>query len=86
MDCLTVNVPVELKPFVDAHVASGQYASADDFVRALIEDAISDEDFERVENLIHEGLQTPVEEVTPQTWASLRAELRQRLSGHGKST
>jgi antitoxin ParD1/3/4 len=81
MGTFVVNLPNDLKPFVESQVAAGDYASADEFVRRLVENALTEAQADHIETLIQQGLDSgEPQEVTPETWQSLRRRLRERIA------
>lgn len=81
MGTFIVNLPDDLKPFVESQVAAGDYANADDFVRRLVENALTEAQAEHIEMLIQQGLDSgEPQEVTPETWQSLRRRLREKIA------
>ncbi|MGJ3232474.1 MAG: type II toxin-antitoxin system ParD family antitoxin [Oceanicaulis sp.] len=63
MATMNVSLPHALKSVVDERVASGEYASASDYVRDLIrKDADAKRKWAEFDRLIQEGLDSPVSE------------------------
>lgn len=77
-----VNVPESAKPFVDQEVERGGYASRGAYLAKLVEDARIREQQERLEAKLTEGLNSPAEPATEETFAEDRAEFESRLSEH----
>jgi antitoxin ParD1/3/4 len=81
MDTFAVTLPGDLKPLIDAQVASGRYASADDFVRTIIERALSETRRDADGKLavwLDEAMTEEASEWTPQDMADIRAEVLRR--------
>jgi antitoxin ParD1/3/4 len=63
MATMNVSLPHALKAIVDDRVASGEYASASDYVRDLIrKDADAKRKWAEFDSLIKEGLNSPISE------------------------
>lgn len=63
MATMNVSLPHALKAVVDERVASGEYASASDYVRDLIrKDAEAKRKWAEFDRLIQEGLDSPISE------------------------
>ena len=63
MATMNVSLPHALKAVVDERVASGEYASASDYVRDLIrKDAEAKRKWAEFDRLIQEGLDSPIGE------------------------
>lgn len=78
MPMLTISVKDSQRAFIDAAVASGRHASAEEFIGSLIQEAI--DRCERIDALIQEGIDSgPAAEFTRQDWADIRRHLRERL-------
>jgi antitoxin ParD1/3/4 len=77
MQTMNISLPDQLKDFVDTQVASGRYSSVSEYVRDLIRDDEKRKAQEKLEALLLEAIESgdPIE-MTPQTWADLRAEAR----------
>lgn len=65
MATMNVSLPQALKSVVDDRVASGEYASASDYVRDLIrKDADAKRKWAEFDRLIQEGLDSPISDKT----------------------
>lgn len=65
MATMNVSLPQALKSVVDDRVASGEYASASDYVRDLIrKDADTKRKWAEFDRLIQEGLDSPISDKT----------------------
>ena len=83
---LTVQIPDNLKAFVDAEVAAGTSASASGLVCALLREAQKRKVREKVDALLAEGLKSgePMT-VTPEYWEAKRQHMEERLGTEGQS-
>ena len=77
---LTLAIPESSRAFIDRQVEHGDYASREEYVARLIEDAQVREQQERLEAELMKGLASPVEEVTEESWVEHRRELERRLA------
>ena len=64
MTTMNISVPDEMKAFVEAQMAQEGYASASEYLRALIRDAQKRQAKQELEAKLLEGLQSPVSEMT----------------------
>lgn len=79
MERLTINLPESLKKFIDDEVASGRYADSSALIAELLEETKKQKNFERVESLIKEGIESS--EAAPWTkedWEDIRKTLHER--------
>jgi len=74
MATMNISLPEELKAFVDTQVAEHGYGSTSEYLRDLIR---KQRDIEKLRNMLLEGANSgPGEQVTPQTFKTMREELR----------
>jgi len=77
MSTIPVELPDELNKFVEAKVQRGEFASANEYIVALIDAARSKRS--EIEVALLEGLQSgPAEEWTSQEWADVRQRVIER--------
>ena len=69
MTTMNISVPDEMKAFVEAQMAQEGYASASEYLRALIRDAQKRQAKQELEAKLLEGLQSPVSEMTDADWS-----------------
>jgi antitoxin ParD1/3/4 len=81
MTTMNISVPDEMKAFVEAQMMQEGYASASEYLRALIRDAQKRRAKQELEAKLLEGLQGPTTEMTKADWASLRHEAVEGLAG-----
>jgi antitoxin ParD1/3/4 len=81
MTTMNISVPDEMKAFVEAQMTQGGYASASEYLRALIRDAQKRRAKQELEAKLLEGLQGPVSEMICNDWDSIRREARDGLAG-----
>lgn len=78
MTTMNISLPEEMKAFIDAQLAREGYASASEYLRALIRDAQRCQAKQELEAKLLEGLQSPASELTPDDWAGLRERILER--------
>lgn len=78
MTTMNISLPEEMKAFIDAQIAREGYASASEYLRALIRDAQRRQARQELEAKLLEGLQSPASELTPADWAGLRERILER--------
>jgi len=81
MTTMNISVPDEMKAFVEAQMTQEGYASASEYLRALIRDAQKRRAKQELEAKLLEGLQGPVSEMTRNDWDSIRREAMDGLTG-----
>lgn len=71
-----VTLPEAATQFVEGQIASGQFASASEYLTFLVEEARATSAKRRLDDLLDEGLNSgrPIE-FTPQWWQSRKAQL-----------
>ena len=80
MTSMNVSLPEPLRQFVEEQVQTGGYGTASEYVRGLLREAQKLKAQERLEELLLEGLSSPVSEMTAQDWQEIRQEIRERLA------
>ncbi len=81
MTTMNISLPDEMKAFVEAQMAQEGYASASEYLRALIRDAQKRRAKHELETKLLEGLHGPVVELTRGEWKSIEREAREGLVG-----
>jgi antitoxin ParD1/3/4 len=82
MTTMNISLPEEMKAFVDAQLAREGYASASEYLRALIREAQRRQAKRELEAKLREALESgPAEPMTRADWAALRREALDGLSG-----
>ena len=81
MTTMNISVPDEMKAFVEAEMAQEGYASASEYLRALIRDAQKRRARQGLEAKLLEGLQGPSVEMTRDDWDSIQREALEGLAG-----
>ena len=81
MTTMNISVPDEMKAFVEAQMAEEGYASASEYLRALIRDAQKRRAKQVLEAKLLEGLHGPAVELTRDEWKSMEREARDGLRG-----
>jgi len=77
MSMIPVELPDELQQFVESKVQQGQFASANDYIVAIVNAARSKRS--EIEAALIEGLQSgPAEEWTSQGWADIKQRVIRR--------
>ena len=78
MDDIRISLPDIEKAFVDEQVAEGDYASASDYVAALIHAQAKAKAQEKLEALLLAGLEGEDIEWTDANWDELRSRIAKR--------
>ena len=81
MATMNISLPDEMKAFVEAQMAADGYASASEYLRALIREEQKRRAKQALEAKLLEGLQGPAVEMTREDWDSIRREALEGLSG-----
>jgi antitoxin ParD1/3/4 len=82
MTTMNISVPDEMKAFVEAQMAQEGYASASEYLRALIRDAQKRRAKQALEEKFREALESgPATPMTKEDWAALRQEALDGLAG-----
>ena len=81
MATMNISLPDEMKVFVEAQMAQGGYASASEYLRALIRDAQKRRAKQELEARLLEGLQGPTVKMTRKDWDSIERAAREGLAG-----
>jgi antitoxin ParD1/3/4 len=82
MTTMNISLPDEMKVFVESQMAHEGYASASEYVRALIREAQKRQAKRELEAKFREALESgPATEMTPEDWVALRAEALEGLRG-----
>ncbi len=69
MSTMNVTLPDALRRFVEEQVVRGGYASADEYLRALVREARTRAELAQVEARLLEAVRgEPATPVTPETW------------------
>lgn len=76
MTTLNITVPEEVQAFIESQLSEGGYASASDYLLALIHDAQARQ---ALDAKLHEALDSgPDEPMTQGDWAAIRQEVHRR--------
>jgi len=82
MTTMNISLPDEMKVFVEAQMAQEGYASASEYLRALIRDAQKRRAKRELEAKFREALESgPATPMTREDWVALRAEALDGLAG-----
>jgi antitoxin ParD1/3/4 len=81
MTTMNISLPEEMKVFVEAEMAHEGYASASEYVLALIRDAQRRKARQELEAKLLEGLEGPEVEMDRADWDSIRREALEGLAG-----
>lgn len=74
MATMNISLPEEMKAFIETRMAAEGYASASEYLRALIRDAQKRQARRELEAKLLEGLEGPATEMTRADWDALRQE------------
>jgi antitoxin ParD1/3/4 len=78
---MNISLPDDMRAFVEAQLVKEGYASASEYLRALIREAQKRQARQELEAKLLEGLQGPATEMTAEDWADLRREALEGLAG-----
>lgn len=78
MTTMNISLPDEMKAFVEAQLAADGYASASEYLRALIREDQKRRAKQSLEAKLLEGLQGPAVEMTHEDWGSIMQEATER--------
>jgi antitoxin ParD1/3/4 len=82
MTTINISVPDDMKSFVESQLAREGYASASEYLRALIREAQKRQARRELEAKFREALESgPATPMTREDWDSLRAEALEGLAG-----
>jgi antitoxin ParD1/3/4 len=81
MTTMNISLPDEMKSFVEAQLAREGYASASEYLRALIREDQKRRARRELEAKLLEGLQGPAVEMTREDWEAIRREAMDGLAG-----
>jgi antitoxin ParD1/3/4 len=79
MTTMNISLPDEMKAFVEGQMAQEGYASASEYLRALIRDAQRRQAKRELEAKFREALESgPATPMTPDDWQQLERNVRER--------
>jgi antitoxin ParD1/3/4 len=79
---MNISLPDEMKAFVEEQIAVEGYASASEYLRALIREAQKRRAKQALEERFREALESgPATPMTKEDWAALRREAMEGLAG-----
>jgi antitoxin ParD1/3/4 len=81
MTTMNISLPDEMKAFVEAQMARDGFASASEYLRALIREDQKRRARRELEAKLLEGLQGPSVVITPDDWDSIEREALEGLAG-----
>jgi antitoxin ParD1/3/4 len=81
MTTMNISLPDEMKAFVEAQMARDGFASASEYLRALIREDQKRRARRELEAKLLEGLQGPSVVMTPDDWDSIEREALEGLAG-----
>jgi antitoxin ParD1/3/4 len=81
MTTMNISVPDEMKAFVEVQMAQEGYASASEYLRALIREAQKRRARQELEAKLLEGLHEPAVEMTRGDWDSIEREALEGMAG-----
>lgn len=81
MTTMNISIPDEMKAFVESQMAAEGYASASEYLRALIREAQKRRAKQELEAKLLDGLQGPAIKMTRKEWNSMEREARKGLAG-----
>jgi antitoxin ParD1/3/4 len=82
MTTMSISLPEEMKAFIEAQMTLEGFASAGEYLRALIHDAQRRQAKKALEARFQEALESgPATPMTPEDWVALRREAIEGLAG-----
>src|SRR5262245_22797691 len=82
MTTMNISLPEEMKAFIEGQMAQEGYASASEYLRALIRDAQKRRAKQALEAQFREALESgPAAPMTREDWVALRADAVEGLTG-----
>jgi antitoxin ParD1/3/4 len=81
MTTMNISLPDEMKTFVETQMAHEGYASASEYLRALIREAQKRQAKQELEAKLLEGLQGPAVVMDRDDWDSIKREAMEGLAG-----
>jgi antitoxin ParD1/3/4 len=81
MTTMNISLPDEMKAFVESQMAQDGYASASEYLRALIRDDQKRRAKQALERKLLEGLQGPAVPLDRKEWDSILQEAHDGLAG-----
>jgi antitoxin ParD1/3/4 len=81
MNIINISLHDDMKEFVEARMTADSYASADEYVQALIRADQRRQARQALEAKLLEGLQGPAIEMTGEDWDSIMLEAAERHAG-----
>jgi Arc/MetJ-type ribon-helix-helix transcriptional regulator len=80
MAVISVEVPQELREFIDANIRHGKFSSVNDYIVALVESARDGRS--AIEAALLDGIESgPAEEWTKDEWAGIKQRVAERHQG-----
>ena len=86
MITMNISLPDEMKTFIEAQMSQDGYASASEYLRALVREAHKWKARQELETKLLEGLQSPASELTAEDWQSMRREALDQLAGETRKS
>jgi antitoxin ParD1/3/4 len=80
MTTMNISLPDEMKAFVEAQMTTEGYASASEYLRALIREAQKRQAAQALQAKLLEGLRGPTTEMTREDWDSIEQEAQERFA------
>ena len=82
MTSMNISLPDEMRLFVEQQVTNGGYSTASEYVRALIREAVRQEEKRKLETTLLQGLNSGTAvPLTDQQWNVIRQAVDKRLGG-----
>ncbi|WP_263352602.1 type II toxin-antitoxin system ParD family antitoxin [Acidicapsa acidisoli] len=86
MQTMNISLPDPMKQFVEEQVSAGAYSSASEYIRELVRADQKRHAKEQLEQTLLDALNSgEAMEATPEWWATLRNEIRERSSSRKTS-
>ena len=78
MTTLNISLPDEMRSFIESQIALEGFASASEYLGALVREAQRRKAKQELETKLLEGLQSPAAEMSVEDWSALRQRIVDR--------
>ncbi len=82
---LTIELPADMKAFVDKQTSAQGFATADEYIFAVLAAEDVRQNREEIEKHLLEGLDSPATPMTKKDWQNLRKSLKEKMAKKRKT-